>query len=61
MGHERVPETMEVSAIAHFLSEYVGRIDFLGHMLDLESLSRTHSRTDFSLSSMCRAALEVML
>jgi hypothetical protein len=27
----------EVSTIAHFLSEYVSRIDFLGHMLDLES------------------------
>jgi hypothetical protein len=25
-----------VSTIAHFLSEYVGRIDFPGHMLDLE-------------------------
>ncbi len=37
MGHERVPEMTEVSAIAHFLSEYVGRIDFPGHMLDLES------------------------
>ena len=28
---------MEVSTIVHFLSEDVGRIDFPGHMLDLES------------------------
>jgi hypothetical protein len=28
---------MEVSTIAHFHSEYVGRIDFPGHMLNLES------------------------
>jgi hypothetical protein len=37
MGHAKVPEVMEVSAIVHFLSEDVGRIDFPGHMLDLES------------------------
>ncbi len=37
-GHERVPELPEVCAIAHFLSEDVGRIELLGHMLDIESL-----------------------
>jgi hypothetical protein len=36
MGHERIPELPEVCAIAHFLSEDVGRIELPGHMLDVE-------------------------
>ncbi len=37
-GHERVPESPEVCAIAHFFSEDVGRIELPGHMLDVESV-----------------------
>jgi hypothetical protein len=37
-GHERVPESPEVCAIAHCLSEDVGRIELSGHMLDVESV-----------------------
>ncbi len=37
-GHERVLELPEVCAIAHFLSEEVGRNELPGHMLDVESV-----------------------
>jgi hypothetical protein len=37
-GHERVRESLEVCAIAQFLSEDVGRIELSGHMLDVESV-----------------------
>jgi hypothetical protein len=38
MRHERVPESLEVCAIGHFLSEFVGRIELPGHMLDVENV-----------------------
>ncbi len=45
-----------MSAIAHFLSEYVGWIDFPGHMLDLESfvLDPLADRVLMEFSVLCR-------
>ena len=47
-GHEGVPETSEVHTAMHFFGEYVSRIDLPGNVLDVKSLSWTHSQTKFS-------------
>ncbi len=37
-GHEGVPEMLEVRTVAHFLGEYVSRIDLPGNMLNVKSV-----------------------
>ncbi len=61
LRHEGITKTMKVHAILHFCGEDICRIHFTNNMLDGDCLSWTHLRTEFSRSSMCHAALEVML
>ncbi len=37
-GHEGVPETLEVRAVAHFFGEYISRIDLPRNMLNVKSV-----------------------
>ncbi len=38
MGHEGVPETLEVRTATHFFDKYVSRIDLPGNMLEVKSV-----------------------
>ncbi len=50
--HERVSEVAEMGSILHFLGEDIGGVDFPRNMDDIQSLSCTHSRMEFSWSLM---------
>ncbi len=60
-GHEGVPETSEVRAVAHFLGEYVSGIDLPGNMLNVKSVVLDPLLNQVFAKLDVRAAFEFML